>query len=91
MNEILYFEIQGRKVAIQTKRGNLICNETMSAVMEQLDPERFVRCHQSYIINFNYVFEIRRYEVVLMNKEVIPASRTYWDDLKRCFLKAISG
>lgn len=89
--DILYLEIYGRKTKIHTKRENLICNEKMSEIAEQLDDEIFIKCHQSYIINLKYAYEIRKYHFILANKATIPISRVYWEDVKAAFLYNVSN
>lgn len=90
-DDILYLEICGRKTKIHTKREKLICNEKMSEVAVQLDDEVFKKCHQSYIVNLKYVCEIKRYNFILINKEVIPISRVYWEEVKTAFLYNVSN
>lgn len=90
LDDIHSLEIFGRKTSINTKNGRLVYNGKLSEIGALLDPERFVQCHQSYIVNLQYAYEIRRYEIVLFNKEIIPASRAHWDQVKSAFLRYMS-
>lgn len=90
MDDIHSLEIFGRKTSINTKNGRLFYNGKLSELAGLLDPERFIQCHQSYIVNLRYVYEIRRYEIVLFNNEIIPASRAHWDQVKSAFLRYMS-
>jgi two-component system response regulator LytT len=89
-DNILYFEISGRKTAIHTTNGKIILNEKLSEISKQLDKEQFIQCHQSYIVNFKYAVEIQRYKLFLTNEEMIPLSRKYWESVKTAFLKNVS-
>lgn len=51
---IIYVESQTRAVRIYTPDSELTINENLSAIEKRLDG-RFVKCHQSFIVNVNYV------------------------------------
>lgn len=89
VNELLYLAAADRKTSIHTKKDSYISSEKLSDILQQLSLKQFVQCHQSYAVNLNHVFEIRRYEIVLSNKQVIPASRAHWEKVKAAFLKAM--
>ena len=53
--------------------------------MEELLKEKgFMRCHQSYIVQKQYVSEFSRNGIVIQDKP-IPVSRRYYDGLKKLF------
>lgn len=65
---------------------------TLNDVQQLLHPFRqFARCHQSYIVNLNYVQEITPQKLFLTIKDMIPMgylpiSRKYIDSIKKQFL-----
>ncbi|MBE6036285.1 MAG: response regulator transcription factor [Clostridiales bacterium] len=87
--EIIYVETAGRKAIIHTDGENFTFAGRLAELENELPADRFLRCHQSYILNFSYVFEIHRYEAVLTDHTVIPISRTYWEKVKSTFLRKI--
>jgi len=89
--DILYLEIYERKTKIHTKREDLIYNEKIGEISKQLDENIFIKCHQSYIVNLKYACEISRYNLVLINKVIIPISRVCWEDVKTAFLYNVSS
>jgi two-component system LytT family response regulator len=65
-----------------------LIRESMAALEEQLDPQKFVRIHRSAIVNVERVSEIRldyanRSVVVLRTGERLPLSRTRKEQLER--------
>lgn len=57
-----------------------LLRETMNRIEEKLDPERFMRIHRSYIVNRNFLKEVRTEKageivVLLTNGQKIPMSR----------------
>ncbi len=64
---------------------------TEAAILLQPYPQ-FVRCHQSYIINLDYIQEIERQRILLSVKglvyaDTIPISRKYTDSVKDKFMR----
>lgn len=48
-----------------------------------------VRCHKSYIINLNYVENIKSNAAILDSQEEVPISKYRYKDIKERFLKFI--
>ena len=78
--QVLYAESQLRSIRIYTLIGEFSLNEKLSDFEERLD-SRFIRCHQSYIVNLRYVRMYlcdpsdRNYACLeLLNGERIPVS-----------------
>lgn len=70
VGEIDWIEAAGDYVRLHTGERSHLLRETMKAMEERLDPERFVRVHRSTIVKLDYVREVRasesgQYDVVL--------------------------
>ncbi|NQZ45137.1 MAG: LytTR family transcriptional regulator DNA-binding domain-containing protein [Flavobacteriaceae bacterium] len=67
-----------------------LSNFGISALVEKLDPKKFLRVHRSSIINLDKVKELNKYgksyDVTLLNGEVVRVSRGYMDALKKIML-----
>lgn len=87
--DIIFVETAGRKAIIHTDAESFTFAGRLAELESELPADKFLRCHQSYILNFSYVFEIHRYEAVLTDHTVIPISRTYWEKVKSTFLRKI--
>ena len=93
LNDIMY--IYSEKHYINFILNNDTTIRTLMT-LDQLEAEltlyrQFARCHQSYIVNFDYVLEVQRTKILLKihtdsEKEFIPVSRTYKESVKEKFL-----
>lgn len=53
---IMYAESRGNRLLIQERRGNILCTrQKLDAFEKLLDDPRFLRCHQSYLVNMDYI------------------------------------
>lgn len=67
-------------VRLCTDSETHLLRETMSRIEEKLDPEKFMRVHRSYIVNLEFLKEVRTEKtgemvVLLTNGQRIPMSR----------------
>jgi two-component system, LytTR family, response regulator len=75
-------------VRLVTESESHLLRETMSRMEEKLDPEQFLRVHRSYIVNLQFLKEIRTEKhgdmvVILDNGMKVPMSRGYRPRLNR--------
>lgn len=90
LNEIIYIEKQGRKIALVRKdKETLYSNNTMKNLESILLPYEFYCTHQSFIVPITNITGIipdkfaRSYSIELKNSEKkIPLSRNKYSDLK---------
>lgn len=50
-DEIYFFEKNLRKISVYSDRGQFSFYESMAKLMEKLDMEQFIHCHNSFIVN----------------------------------------
>jgi len=77
---ILFVESKGDYIQIITEKKNITVHSTIKKIKEKLPPELFVQVHRSYIINIKKIVDIED-NSVLIEKTVIPVSRTNRDEL----------
>jgi two-component system response regulator LytT len=85
--EIEYMERSERKTYIYMhghERG-IVISEKISELAVKLDHNSFLRCHNSYIVNVNYVTKYYRNRFELKNEKSIPISRKYYKDCQERF------
>ncbi len=85
--EIDWIESAGNYVRIHVGSERHLLRETMTALEERLDPERFIRIHRSTIVNLDRVRELEPYfhgdyMVRLNDGTRLTLSRTYRDRLQ---------
>ncbi len=61
LDHVLYFEQKDKTVYLNTLSGTVKTSQTVKLRdIEPLLPEHFFRCHQSYIVNLNYVTKLNQ-------------------------------
>lgn len=78
-SDILYVMSERRKLFIYQPRG--VCDELYMKLdeMERTLDSRFVRCHQSYLVNMDYIHGITTEEFLLVDNIRVPISqKRYW-------------
>lgn len=71
-NEILYIESQNAKCIINTISGEkYTVYKTLSTIEKELNDQRFYRCHQSFLVNLDYVRQVDK-QFFLHSGESIP-------------------
>ncbi len=74
---VLYIEKFGRKAYIYTRNGMRECYFTTKEILDRLNPSYFMQCHQSYIVNLQYIEMIGKDRIGIVGEKCIPVSRTY--------------
>ncbi|NML21365.1 LytTR family transcriptional regulator [Pseudoflavitalea sp. G-6-1-2] len=92
VEEICSIQAATPYVAIHLEGKKLLHHQTMSAMMEQLDPALFLRVHRSSIVNIKKVQSCRSrlngdYDLEMQNGDIIRLSRNYWPAFKTRFSK----
>lgn len=91
--DILYIETSGRKVAIYSSHNEepvyYPCH--LSDMEEILPSWLFIRCHQSYIVQFHAISHMTASYVTLTDGTELPISRSYKQNIRDAFLRADSA
>lgn len=87
VDEVHYLEAADDYVKIHTKDGAFIKNRTMANFEQLLDPQQFVRCHRSYMVNVQFITRIDPYEkesylAILKTGEQVPVSKSGYVKLR---------
>src|SRR5262249_59226637 len=85
--ELDYVEAQDDYVALPSLGTKHLKQQTIASVEAGLDPQRFVRIHRSYVVNFERVVRIEPYGkdsrlAILADGTRLPVSRTGYTRLK---------
>lgn len=86
LNHILYFSSEGRCVRLVTRNGSDSFYGKLNELENSLKIKncRFIRIHQSYLINEQFIHSYDRRNVILITGEVLPVSKgTYYQQLKK--------
>ena len=82
VSEIRWIGAEENYVRLATERETHLLRETMAHLEERLDPLMFMRVHRSYIVNLQFVKEVRTEHdgesaVVMLDGQRIAMSRSY--------------
>ena len=85
-DDIIYIESDKRAITLHLQDGtSLQFNSSMNKLEEQLNSPNFIRCHQSYIVNMDYIDDIQD-GFILKDKTQIPIRVRYRKDVEQQFL-----
>lgn len=85
--DIVYLEAFGHNTTLHCVNGVYELNFGISKLEKQVDKNVFIRCHRSYLVNLNHVYQTDRENVVLDSGEKLPLSRRMYDGFNRALLK----
>ncbi len=82
-----YVEAQDDYAALHSEKKSYLKQQTIASLEAQLDPQRFVRIHRSYIVNLDRIVRIEPYTrdsrvAVLRDGAQLPVSRPGYTRLK---------
>ncbi len=80
--EVEYIEAAGNYVCLRVGNQSYVLREALADLEARLDPSQFVRIHRSYVVNREFVAELRPwfqgdYRVVLTGGAELPLSRGF--------------
>lgn len=89
LDDIYYFEIQGRVVDAHGPEGIFTYYERIGELEEKLQDKGFFRCHKSYLVNLKYVDGYNRQEAILDNGEKIVIAKRRYEAFRQEVLKVM--
>ena len=87
--DITYIKIQRKDMSIHTENKVYETKMTMDKIEEELQNHNFYRCHKSFLVNIDYVENIKQYVAILENKEEVLVSRHRFKYFKSRFLSSL--
>lgn len=92
LNHILYFMSEGRCVRLVTKNGSDSFYGRLNELENSLRVKncRFIRVHQSYLVNEKYILSYDRKGILLINGETLSISNShYYQEVRRSLHKKV--
>ena len=85
--DVQWIESEGDYVALHDGEDAHLVRKTMKELEERLDPDCFLRIHRSYIVNTDYVEELRpmdhgTYRLIMTAGTPLKSSRGYSDNVE---------
>lgn len=92
--DIRYIEAFAHTSVIHTRYERYEVRKSIGDIEAELSPDKFVRCHRSYIVGIRHINSITRNDVILDSSETekeitktIPLSRRLYDKVNKAFIK----
>ena len=86
-DEIICFERRGRVTDIHTVRGIYEIWDKLEVILQKVPELDFFRCHNSYIVYFPAVSEMRKDCFIMNNGMEVMISRSYAKKVKTAFME----
>ncbi|MCR1850923.1 LytR/AlgR family response regulator transcription factor [Paraclostridium sordellii] len=86
-NEITYVEVQKKDILIHTINKDFDVNYSLEKIEKDLNLDKFIRCHKSFLVNLSYAENIKPNNLVLESGYEVPVSRYRYKNVKDRLLK----
>ena len=88
--QIYHMTADSPYVAIHLKSSKYLHRQTLKSILNQLNPEKFIRIHKSTIINLDKIQSVESryngdYNIILVNGTMVRLSRTFVSNFKTKF------
>jgi DNA-binding LytR/AlgR family response regulator len=87
--EILYFEKVGHCVVVHALNREISYYGKIQSLLEELNSDRFVQCHQGYVVNLDMVRAFRDWTLKLEGGAEVPVSRSCADHVKSVLVRRL--
>ncbi|WP_018665184.1 LytR/AlgR family response regulator transcription factor [Heyndrickxia acidiproducens] len=88
VNDILYIQANDGKTMVATTKNKYYVHDSLVTFERKLEQSSIIRVHRAFLVNINSIVEIEpwfnsTYNLILVNNEKVPVSRTYVKELKQ--------
>lgn len=89
LDQVVFFESRLHRVYANLAGGDIISiGQKLSWVQGKLEKYRgFLRCHQSYLVNLDYVRQLEDSSFVMDNGSMVPVSRNFYKESKQAYYR----
>lgn len=68
LSDIIYIQTENKLLILHTIHGDVQSSQRMSELEKRLSKKQFFRCHNSYMVNFDYVEGVKKDSVLIKDK-----------------------
>lgn len=86
LGELFYIESRLHRLEFNRKGDMLYLYQTLDELENQLLEYDFVRVHQSFLVNMDYIVTMQRYQLELSNGKQIPIAKKRYSFVKERFI-----
>jgi len=86
LKDILFIESAARTLSIHTIHAKIYSTVLkLDEIQKQIDDPRFIRCHQSFLVNMDYISSVENYSFKLVNGQAITIVQRNFAGNKKIF------
>ena len=85
VSSIMYAEVFNTVCVVHTTIDEYRTYITLDELFSVLDDQRFIRCHRSFLINMDYIDQIKDHNFVLKDETLVPIGRKNSTDVKKTY------
>lgn len=74
LDDIQYIEVTNRKTIFHLLDQKIISTMTISSLSDELKNTSFFLVHRAFLVNVNYVFQVKKKDIVMKNGDCVPLS-----------------
>lgn len=89
INNITYVEVQKKDMIVHTVERDYEVKMSLEKIEKELSNYKFFRCHKSFLVNLNYIENIKQYVAILENGAEVSVSRHRFKEFKAEFLNIL--
>lgn len=75
LTDIIYIEAHSHKLSVNMTGSSFVANGNMRDIEKSISKFGFIRVHQSFLVNYRYIYLINQKEIALDNGQALPISR----------------
>ena len=79
--QIMYVESMNHKLIIHHDNGDFIERKNLSSFIKEIDSNNFIQIHKSFVINKNFIKEIKAKELILKDSTILPIGRNFKESI----------
>lgn len=81
--DIKFIESVSRKIYIHTTQGEIYIYSKLDDVENEINDERFLRCHKSFLVNMDYITSVEDYSFILTDSTEVPIKQRTFASIKK--------
>ena len=86
-HEILYIESSNSKCILHTESGEVYTvYKTLNTIEKELGDRRFLRCHQSFLVNMDHIKQIEK-QFLLSNGDYVPIRQRGVKQVRQAYIE----
>lgn len=96
IKNILYIESNDRRLLFHMVDHSIISTTTLrtkflDSIPFDYNEENFIECHNSFLVNMNYIKTIKDNEFIMINNRNVPISKRMLKDAKKKYIEYLVG